>query len=135
MDQRTKRNKYLLAKYGITIEIYDAMLKYNDGKCWICHRKPKPGKNLNVDHQHLTKAEKKAGAVFGKVRGLLCFFCNKYLIGRRKAEHAYLFKNAAAYLSSNFDCRTWRITDETKNTPTSQPRTKKTRVPKEPGTA
>lgn len=101
-----KRNKYLKLKYGITLEIYDAMLKYGNGACWICKRKPLPGKNLNVDHEHLTKVQKKAGKVFGKVRGLLDFFCNKYMIGRRKTEHAILFEEAAKYLRAEKD---WRL--------------------------
>lgn len=101
----TRRDKYLRSKYGITEAIYFAMVKFGDGKCWICGRAPKPGKALNVDHQHLTKADKKAGIKFGKVRGLLDFFCNKYLIGRRKKEHAYMFRKAAAYLESDKDWR------------------------------
>lgn len=100
------RDKYLMLKYGITQAVYDSMLKYGEGKCWICKRKPKPGKNLNVDHEHLTKIQKKAGAKFGKVRGLLCFFCNKYLVGRRKTQHAYMFEAAAKYLRSEKD---WRL--------------------------
>lgn len=103
----TIRNSMLQRKYGITLETYNKMLKHGNGGCWICHRKPKPGKNLNVDHQHLSKVEKKAGVKFGKVRGLLDFFCNKYLIGRRKTEHANLFENAAKYLRSPID---WRNT-------------------------
>lgn len=102
----TTRDKYLRAKYGITEAIYFEMVKQGEGGCWICKRKPLPGKALNVDHQHLLKAEKKAGAKFGKVRGLLCFFCNKYLVGRRKSEHAYMFENAAKYLRSDKD---WRL--------------------------
>jgi hypothetical protein len=102
----SKRDKYLLAKYGIDERIYKLMLAHGDGKCWICKRKPKPGKNLNVDHQHLSKAEKKAGVKFGKVRGLLDYFCNKYMVGRRKTEHAELFDRTAAYLRSEKD---WRL--------------------------
>jgi hypothetical protein len=102
----TKRDKYLLAKYGITEAVYQSMLKWGGGKCWICKRAPKPGKNLNVDHQHLTKTERKDGAKFGKVRGLLCFLCNKYLVGRRKAQHAHMFEQAAKYLRSEKD---WRL--------------------------
>lgn len=106
---KTKRDKYLLAKYGIDEAVYNTMLQYGNGACWICQRKPKPGKNLNVDHEHLIKAQKKAGIKFGKVRGLLDLFCNKYLIGRRKTKDAMLFERAASYLRSTKD---WR--DETK---------------------
>lgn len=101
----TRRDKYLQAKYGITEGTYNLMLAHGKGACWICKRKPRPGTNLNVDHEHLTKAQKKAGMKFGKVRGLLDFFCNKYLIGRRKTEHAPLFEAAAGYLRSEKDWR------------------------------
>lgn len=100
------RDKYLMLKYGITLERYNEMLAAGDGVCWICGRPPKPGKNLNVDHEHLTKKQRKDGVKFGKVRGLLDFFCNKYMIGRRKTQHAQLFENAAAYLRSTKD---WRL--------------------------
>ncbi len=108
----TTRDKYLRTKYDITEATYFEMVRYGNGCCWICRRQPKPGKALNVDHQHLTKLEKKSGTKFGRVRGLLCFFCNKYLIGRRKAEHAYMFRNAAGYLEANYDWRTHGINDK-----------------------
>ena len=85
---------YLRKKYGITEAIYFVMLKVHEGKCWICDRLPKD-KPLNVDHDHKTD----------QVRGLLCFFCNKFMIGRRRREHAQLFVNAAAYLKSEYDWR------------------------------
>lgn len=49
-------------KYGITIEQYNIMIKSQDNKCIICEKEDK----LFVDHNHDT----------GKVRGLLCHFCN-----------------------------------------------------------
>ena len=103
--QEIKRDKYLRAKYDISLATYKKMLAHGNGACWICKRKPKPGKNLNVDHQHLTKAERKNGAKFGKVRGLLDYFCNKFMVGRRKSEHAELFDRTAAYLRSTVDWR------------------------------
>jgi Recombination endonuclease VII len=52
--------------------------KYGD-KCAICH---KPGsdfkKRLSVDHDHKTN----------KIRGLLCYRCNKFLVGRQTVESA-----------------------------------------------
>lgn len=93
----TKRDKYLRKKYSISEATYKVMLKSFSGKCWICRRPPKKSV-LNVDHDHKT----------GQVRGLLCFFCNKYMIGRRRREHAHLFERAAAYLKSIKD---WRHAD------------------------
>src|SRR5690349_10575214 len=61
------KNTNLKMKYGITIEIYDEMLKSQDYKCAIC-KKPqsKHSRAFAVDHNHKT----------GKVRALLCDGCN-----------------------------------------------------------
>lgn len=103
MTKRTsKRDKYLKAKYGIDERIYKLMLAHGKGACWICRRKPKPGKHLNVDHEH---ARKKVPGSGGQVRGLLCYFCNKFMVGRRRREHAGLFDRTAGYLRSTKDWR------------------------------
>jgi hypothetical protein len=47
------RNRYLLYKYGITSERYDAEFARQGGVCKICGRPPKPGgKGLHVEHDH-----------------------------------------------------------------------------------
>lgn len=63
------RDNYLQRQYNITSAEYDKILAYQGGICAICKRPPKPGKYLNVDHNHKT----------GEVLGLLCFRCNKAL--------------------------------------------------------
>ena len=83
-----KRAQYLKKIYNLNADTYQKMVDSNKGRCHICDRLPKSGKNHNVDHDHKT----------GEIRGLLCFFCNKYLIGRRRREHTQLFSRAAAYL-------------------------------------
>ena len=98
----TKRDAYLRKKYSITEAIYWQMLKVHDGACWICRKKPLPGKALNVDHEHGVKKIPGSG---GKVRGLLCWFCNRYMVGRRKTEHAPLFRRTADYLEATKDWR------------------------------
>ena len=66
-----KQRSYLLKKkYGITPEKYDEMLSEQDYKCYICHtHEDKIDRSLSVDHCHKT----------GKVRGLLCGNCNRFL--------------------------------------------------------
>ncbi len=54
--------------YGITNEIYDAMVAEREGRCDICQGVPP---KLFVDHCH----------VGGHVRGLLCHGCNTGLGG------------------------------------------------------
>lgn len=66
-----KTRKHLLKKlYGLTLEDYDRMLEEQHGKCAICKTEKVGGKHktntMIVDHDHKT----------GKVRGLLCNYCN-----------------------------------------------------------
>jgi len=74
IDQVSNSFRYVL--YGLTKEKYDEMVKLQDNKCAICHKKEtgswsngksyKPVKPLSVDHDHTTT----------QVRGLLCDNCN-----------------------------------------------------------
>lgn len=89
-----RRARYLWATYQITLATYDAMLAHGRGGCWICGVTPKPGKNLHVDHDHKT----------GRVRGLLCWFCNHRLLGRRRENPEHHIR-AAHYLLLKKDWR------------------------------
>src|SRR5258705_13516383 len=60
------RSRYLYAKYGITEEQYESLLKEQNGVCLICRIPHHPENPLVVDHNHAT----------GKVRALLCSQCN-----------------------------------------------------------
>ncbi|MGH9390289.1 MAG: endonuclease domain-containing protein [Vicinamibacteria bacterium] len=80
--------------YGLTLAQYEQMFELGNRRCWVCLRPPKLGKNLNVDHDHKTE----------RVRSLLCFACNKYLIGRHR--DGAKFERAAEILKSTFDGRT-----------------------------
>lgn len=77
------RRTWIKNVYDLTLEEYDAILTYQHGGCGICGRPPKENKSLAVDHDHQS----------GVVRGLLCFFCNKRVLGARNAE--VLVKTAA----------------------------------------
>ena len=64
-----KRGYSLKNLYGITLEQYTEISDKQNGKCKICNRLPfggKKGRNLVVDHDHVTK----------QIRGLLCQKCN-----------------------------------------------------------
>lgn len=57
------------------------LMSLNQGyKCAICER-PESSfkKRLSVDHNHRTK----------RVRGLLCFYCNKYRVGRSSLQSSF----------------------------------------------
>lgn len=62
------RDAYLRRAYGITLEEYEYLASLNEGCCWICGAPPK-SRPLHVDHDHKT----------GRVRGLLCWACNRAL--------------------------------------------------------
>jgi|SRR5215469_9672883 len=63
-----KRKPRRARELGVTEEEYERLLKEQDGGCAICGNPPK-SRRLHVDHNHRT----------GKVRGLLCFRCNRQL--------------------------------------------------------
>jgi hypothetical protein len=87
------KNKRLLSTYGISLSLYKCLLDIQKNKCAICGNAPK-NMSLNVDHRHVPKykklppEEKKT-----EVRGLLCFRCNKFLVGAVES-----YKNARQVL-------------------------------------
>ena len=85
----------LRAKYGITVEEYQAMFDGQGGVCKICGKKETTRvsrgegiRSLAVDHDHNT----------GKVRGLLCHQCN-VVLGQYE-KHKDLFPKFQEYLDS-----------------------------------
>lgn len=94
MTRLTPRDRYLRRTYGLTEWQYRRILRRQCGGCAICGRKPKPGRNLHVDHDHKT----------WRVRGALCLRCNYRLLGRG-LERPELHESAAGYLRSSFDGR------------------------------
>lgn len=65
------KRKSVLSKYGITPEEYERLFLAQGGVCAVCFEKETAKRNgvvrrLAVDHDHTT----------GKVRGLLCSWCN-----------------------------------------------------------
>jgi len=79
---------HLRTKFGITPEEYDAQLVAQGGVCAICGRPPKT-KRLNVDHDHRT----------GRLRGLLEYWCNKFVVGAARVTPEQ-HRRAADYLES-----------------------------------
>jgi hypothetical protein len=63
------------------------MLKVQGGVCAVCKTAPTT-RRLAVDHDHHT----------GFIRGLLCFRCNKFVVGRHREPT--LLRNAAQYLKA-----------------------------------
>jgi hypothetical protein len=58
-------------------EIRNKLIQEHGNKCAIC-QKPREAfkKSLSVDHNHKTN----------KIRGLLCYRCNKFRVGRQTIE-------------------------------------------------
>lgn len=62
--------QHLKYTYGITRDDYLKMLEKQGGKCLICaSNTPRGNKSWHIDHCHET----------GKIRGLLCNYCNPRL--------------------------------------------------------
>ena len=67
--RRKRRDRDLRRTYGISVEIFDEILRLQGNCCAICKSKETASKRVErffVDHNHLT----------GKVRGILCHKCN-----------------------------------------------------------
>lgn len=79
--------------YNINQKIYNSMLKSQNYSCAICKtafdQTNKKLKQINIDHDHDT----------GKVRGLLCSFCNRSL-GLLK-ENVITLKNMVKYIKKH----------------------------------
>ena len=61
------------SRLGLTLDDYERMLAAQGGVCAICGKPPKQGgRRFHVDHEHKS----------GRVRGLLCFTCNKFTLGK-----------------------------------------------------
>lgn len=81
------RESHLRLKYGLTPQEYEDILQAQNDSCWICGRHRSIfKKNLCVDHNHKT----------GEVRGILCDYCNRRLVGRH--TDPVLLRKIADYL-------------------------------------
>ena len=82
----TNRDRYLRRTYNITEAEYQKILKFQSYSCGACLRHQSELKTrLAVDHDHRT----------GRVRGLLCYHCNRWVIGKHSQEK---IQGAADYL-------------------------------------
>jgi len=86
MGRKSERRRKLKT-YGLTEDEYDTLLVSQENLCAICKQPNQTKRDWHVDHCHTT----------GKVRGILCHFCNVGL-GNFKDNKEYL-ENAIAYLS------------------------------------
>jgi hypothetical protein len=82
-----KHERWILANYGITRAEYDALYLHQGGACAICQRATGKTKMLSVDHDHKT----------GEVRGLLCNYCNRHVLGHLRDSVSALLR-AVRYL-------------------------------------
>jgi hypothetical protein len=63
--------KLRIQRYKMTVDQYEKMLKDQNNSCALCGRGPSQKRPLAIDHCHET----------GRVRGLLCYSCNRHLAG------------------------------------------------------
>lgn len=75
-------------RIGVPKGTYEALCEVRGEVCWICGAAPKT-RRLHIDHDHATL----------KVRGLLCFNCNRRL---PKGTSAVWLRAAAAYVEAAY---------------------------------
>lgn len=69
MENIKARAKRLKDSFNLTIEQWEIINQYQNGKCFLCGKSQKSGKRLATDHRHAT----------GLVSGLLDSQCNRLL--------------------------------------------------------
>lgn len=82
------RELHFSIRYGITVEDYERLFKKQRGRCAIC-RRPCEKFRMPVDHCHRT----------GRVRGLLCTYCNTRLAWIEEAPNR--LSKIVAYLGGS----------------------------------
>ncbi len=74
-----------LKKMGFTVELYEALWTWQDGRCALCRRELVRGgqapDSVAADHDHTS----------GKARGLLCSICNRSLGNYEKHQQGRIF--------------------------------------------
>lgn len=89
VGKQSRHRSRIRYEYDLNAQTFDLLRQNQQGVCAICKQSPDNGKELCVDHCHVT----------GKVRGLLCDKCNRAL-GYLK-EDPQLIRRAADYLDQS----------------------------------
>lgn len=82
------RDLYLKRTYGVSLAEWLTVFAYQGEVCAICAKKGTGKRAPHTDHDHKT----------GLFRGIVCFFCNAYLLRQRVTPE--LLRRAADYLEN-----------------------------------
>lgn len=85
--KRRAKNSRLMSRYGITIEMFEAILESQGNVCPVCKESDKV---FCVDHNHKTL----------KIRGIVCLNCNLRVIGGAR-DQDWKLVNAAEYVTNH----------------------------------
>lgn len=93
--------RWVLKKYGMTFEAFQALWDKQEGKCAICEKLlDRVTGDCQIDHKHVEDEEKHDKAT-GPVRGLLCRQCNWGIANFQ--ENKVVMLAAIAYLEEHED--------------------------------
>jgi hypothetical protein len=84
------RASQVRTRYGVEPERLAEMLTEQDGRCYLCRRPERRGRQLCLDHHHDT----------GRPRRLLCDDCNNAIA--RAHEDPELLRRMAAYVEADW---------------------------------
>jgi hypothetical protein len=74
--------KSTLSRYGLSLEAWEKLRDEQKNACYVCQKEPTKGR-LCIDHEHVKgwkKMPPEQRVLY--VRGLLCWVCNHYYLGR-----------------------------------------------------
>ena len=94
---RCSKDRDLWTTYRIRVDQYEAMLKSQNGGCYLCQGSPASGRAMHVDHDHACcPGNVSCGSC---VRSLLCDLCNMTLGSAR--DDADLLRRMATYVEEH----------------------------------
>jgi Recombination endonuclease VII len=101
------RKAHLKKQHHMTLEEYDSIYQYQDGRCYTCRRANGRYKHLAVDHKHgICSWHPEDQSCRECWRGLICSTCNKF-IGHCRDDVTMLYR-FITYLNAP-PAQVWRL--------------------------
>lgn len=91
LNRLSEKKRRLRIKFGMTLDDYNQLFEKQNNACAICLDSERGKRDWHLDHDHTT----------GKVRGILCHWCNLMLGHARDSED--ILEAGMRYLQEHYN--------------------------------